>query len=227
MDLLIILDKIKSHYLYIKDFNKFMFNKTKNKSKKYFYKYCLQCFSSERVLVEHKEICLKISGKETVKLKSGFIEFKNYSRQIAAPFKIYADFECILKSVKSNEGFYTERYQEHISCSFSHKLVCVDNKFSKPIVVSRGENADYQFIEAILKEYEYCIKIMKKHFNYNLIMTEKEEENFRLSNKYWICEKLVEDEKVRDHCQITGKYRGAAHWSFNVNLKLTKKIFII
>ena len=133
----------------------------------------------------------------------------------------------ILKSVKSNEGFYTERYQEHISYSFSHKLVCVDNKFSKPIVVSRGENADYKFIEAILKEYEYCIKIMKKPFNNNLIMTEKEEENFRLSNKYWICEKLVEDEKVRDHSQITGKYRGAAHWSCNVNLKLTKKIFII
>ena len=133
----------------------------------------------------------------------------------------------ILKSVKSNEGFYTERYQEHISCSFSHKLVCVDNKFSKPIVVSRGKNADYKFIEAILKEYEYCIKIMKKPFNNNLIMTEKEEENFRLSNKYWICEKLVEDEKVRDHSQITGKYRGAAHWSCNVNLKLTKKIFII
>ena len=133
----------------------------------------------------------------------------------------------ILKSVKSNEGFYTERYQEHISCSFSHKLVCVDNKFSKPIVVSRGENADYKFIEAILKEYEYFIKIMKKPFNNNLIMTEKEEENFRLSNKYWICEKLVEDEKVRDHSQITGKYRGAAHWSCNVNLKLTKKIFII
>ena len=133
----------------------------------------------------------------------------------------------ILKSVKSNEGFYTERYQEHISCSFSHKLVCVDNKFSKQIVVSRGKNADYKFIEAILKEYEYCIKIMKKPFNNNLIMTEKEEENFRLSNKYWICEKLVEDEKVRDHSQITGKYRGAAHWSCNVNLKLTKKIFII
>ena len=86
--------------------------------------------------------------------------------------------ECILKSVKSNEGFYTERYQEHISCSFSHNLVCVDNKFSKPIVVSRGVIADYKFIEAILKEYEYCVKIIKKHFNNNLIMTEKEEESF-------------------------------------------------
>ena len=95
MDLLIISDKIKSYYVYIKDFNKFTFNKTKNKNKKYFCKYCLQCFTSERILVEHKEICLKINGKETVKLKSGSIEFKNHSRQIPAPFKMYADFKCI------------------------------------------------------------------------------------------------------------------------------------
>ena len=80
-----------------------MFNKTKNKNKKYFCKYCLQCFRSERILVEYKEICLKINSKQTVKLNSGFIEFKNYSRQIPAPFKIYADFECILKSVKNNK----------------------------------------------------------------------------------------------------------------------------
>ena len=42
-----------------------------------------------------------------------------------------------------------------------------------------------------------------------------------------ICEELIEDEKVRDHCHITGKYRGAAHWSCNKNFKLTKKVFII
>ena len=54
-------------------------------------------------------------------------------------------------------------------------------------------------------------------------MTEKEEENFRLSNACWICEKLIEDIEVRDHCHITGKYRGAAHWKCNINLELTKK----
>ena len=69
----------------------------------------MQCFSSEKVLVEHKKICFKINGKQAVKLKSGFIEFKAYSRQIPAPFKIYSDFEYILKSIKSNEGFYTEK----------------------------------------------------------------------------------------------------------------------
>ena len=129
-------------------------------------------------MVKHKEICLKISGEETVKLKSDFTEFKNYFSQIPAPFQIHADFECILKSVKSNEGFYTDNHQNHIPCSFSYKLVCVDNKFSIPIVVYRGGNTDYRFIAAICKDCEYCKKIMKKPFNKHLIISEKEEENF-------------------------------------------------
>ena len=67
---------------------------------------------------------------------------------------------------------------------------------------------------------------MKKHFNKNLIMTE-EEEQFQSSNICWICEKLIEDEKVRDHCHITGKFRGTAHWSCSINLQLTKKVPVI
>ena len=75
LDLLLISD----HYIYIKDFNRLMFNKTKNKSKKYFCKSCLQCFSCENVLEKHKEDCLLINGKQNVKLEKGFIELKNYS----------------------------------------------------------------------------------------------------------------------------------------------------
>ena len=56
MDLLLIFDKKKSHYVYIKDFNRFMFKKTKNKNNKYFCKCCFQCFSSEKVLIERKKI---------------------------------------------------------------------------------------------------------------------------------------------------------------------------
>ena len=51
---------------------------------------------------------------------------------------------------------------------------------------------------------------MKKNFKKN-VMTEEEEENSLSSNTCWICEKLIEDQKIRDHCHITGKYRGAAH----------------
>ena len=55
---------------------------------------------------------------------------------------------------------------------------------------------------------------MKEHFNKYLIISE-EEEQFQSSNTCWICEKLIDDddEEVRDHCHITGKFRGAAHWS--------------
>ena len=60
-------------------------------------------------------------------------------------------------------------------------------------------------------------------------MSAKDEQRFQLSNKYWICNKLfdVGDKKVRDHCNITGNYRGFVHWSCNINLKLIKNVSII
>ena len=126
MDLLLISDENKSHYVYIKDFIRFMYNKTKNKNKKYFCKCCLQCFSSEKALIEHCENCLIINGKQNVKLKSGSISFKNYFKQLPVPFKTYPEFECILKRSRrnhKNNGSYTEKYQDHISCSFAYKVV--------------------------------------------------------------------------------------------------------
>ena len=56
-----------------------------------------------------------------------------------------------------------------------------------------------------------------------------EEEEFQQSNVCWICEKLIDndDEKVRDHCHVTGKFRGAAHWSCDINIQLTKKVPVI
>ena len=103
MDLLMITDKSNSHYVYIEDFHRFMCNKAKCKNKKRFRKYCLQCFTIKNVLVEHKEVWLKINGKQTVKLRRGSIKFKNYFKQIAVPFKIYADFECNVKKFKSSD----------------------------------------------------------------------------------------------------------------------------
>ena len=99
----------------------------------------------------HKEVCLSINGTQSVRLKKGTIGFKNYSKEIPVPFKIYADFEGNLKSVGSYEGFYSKRYQDHIPCSFAYTLVCVDDKFTNRIVVFRGENSTYEFIEKVPK----------------------------------------------------------------------------
>ena len=162
VDLLRIFYGGKSHYVYIKGFDRFMFHKTKNNNKKYFCKSCLQCFSSKKILTEHKEVCLSINEAQYVRLEKGTTEFKNYFKQILVPFKIYADSECNLKSVESYEGSYSKKYQDHVTCSLAYKFICVGHEFNKPIVVFRDENAAHNFIGAILKEYQYCKKSNEK-----------------------------------------------------------------
>ena len=188
IDLLLLINDDKSHYVYIKDFNTF---KTKNKNKKWFCRSCLQCFSSENVLIKHKEDCLSINGQQSVHLKEGIIEFKNYFKQLPVPFKIYADFECNLGDLEIYEGSYTKKYHEHIPCSFAYKVVCIDDRFTRSTVVYRGEHAAYEFIKSILEGHKSCRKIKNKHFNKNLIMTEEEENLFQESNNSWICKNLL------------------------------------
>ena len=70
---------------------------------------------------------------------------------------------------------------------------------------------------------------MKKHFHKNLILSAEENERFEMSNICWTCGKLIDsdDNKVKDHYHISGKYRGAAHWGCNINLKIRKKVPVI
>ena len=217
---------INNHYVLIKDFNRLMFNKTKSKNKKWFCKSCLQCFSSEKILNEHGKGCLSINGGQRIKLEKGFIEFNNFNKTIPCPFKIYADFECLLKNVDIGINIdcfsYTTKY--HIPCSFGYKLVCIDDKFSKDVVLYRGKNVVVKFIQSIFNEYSCYKNIMKKRFNKNLIMSLKEEEQFKNAEICCIFNKLIENDKVRDHCHIIGKYRGPAHWSCNINIKISKKL---
>ena len=76
--LLLVIDENKSHYVYVEDFDRFMFQKTKNKNQKFFCKSCLQCFISKNVLTKHKEVRLSINGGQSVRLEKGTIEFENY-----------------------------------------------------------------------------------------------------------------------------------------------------
>ena len=199
-----------------------MFHKTKNKNKRWFCKRCLQRFSSENMLIKDKEDCLSINVVQTVDVEEGI-------KQLPVPFKVYADFECNLQNTEIYESFCTKKYHDHVPCSYAFKVVSMDNRFSKSIVVYRGKNAAYEFIKAILKEYKYCKNIMKKHFNKNLIMSEEVEQLFQQSNSCWICGNIIDndDEKVRVNCHITSKFRGAAHCDCNINFQLTKKVPVI
>ena len=67
---------------------------------------------------------------------------------------IYANFESILVSEhngnqKNANESYTNKYQKHVACSHGYKLVCVDDKFSKPFKSYLGKEAVYTFISNI------------------------------------------------------------------------------
>ena len=93
-------------------------------------------------------------------------------KKMKSLFMIYADFESIL--VPGNNGKqnpeepYTNKYQKHIACSYRYKLVCVDDKFSKPFKTYLGKDAVYNFVNSIIEESKYCNEVMKKHFTKNL-----------------------------------------------------------
>ena len=229
MELLLITEGENNHYVLIKDFNKFMFNQTKHEHRKHFCMYCLQCFSREDVLTEHKNNCISINGKQAIKMpeKGDKVYFKNHHKQLAVPFVIYADFEAITEKVQgcqpNNEKSYTEAYQKHKDCGYGYKVVCCyDDKYSKPVQIYRGENAVYKFMENMLEEVNWCKSKMKKHFNKPLKMTKENETDFQKAAKCHICDIKYtnKDVRVRDHCHITGKYRGSAHQDCNLKLQI-------
>ena len=230
MELLLITKDENKHYVLIKDFNRFMFNKTKHKEKKHFCMHCLQCFSSERVLTDHKDNCITVNGTQAVKMpdkNNNILKFNNFHKQQPVPFVIYADFEAITEKISgcqpNNNKSYTEAYRKHTDCGYGYKVVCCyDDKYSKPTKTYRGKKAVYKFMEAMLDEVKYCKNVIKKEFNKPLRMTKDDEEKFKKAKECHICNKKYTDKdiRVRDHCHITGKYRGSAHQECNLKLRV-------
>ena len=192
--------------------------------------HCLQCFSSERVLNDHKENCITLNGTQAINMpnkNNNILKFNNFHKQQAVPFVIYADFEAITEKIQgcqpNDKKSFTEAYQKHTDCGYGYKLVCCyDDKYTKPLQLYRGQHAVYGFMEAMLQEVEYCKKVMRDFFNKPLQITEDDENDFKKANECHICNKKYteKDIRVRDHCHITGKYRGSAHQDCNLKLKI-------
>ena len=132
---LLITQDDKSHYVFIKDFNRLMFSRTKDKYKKHHCMRCLQSFTKEEILDQYKKQCLLINGTQPVNYESGIIKFKNYEKQVPIIFKIYADTECFLERTNFYEGQHTIKCQKHTSNSIGAKFVCVDDRFTSSFII--------------------------------------------------------------------------------------------
>ena len=194
MNLLLITENENKHYVLIEDFNRFMFNQTKYEGKKHF---CLQCFSSERVLNDHRDNCIQVNGMQAVKMPdkhNNILKFNNFHKQQPVPFVIYADFEAATEKISgcqpNNDKSFTEAYQKHTDCGFGYKVVCCyGDKYSQPLKIYRGEKAVYTFMIYLLDEVKYCKKVMKQEFNKPLRMTKDDEKKFQKAEECHICDK--------------------------------------
>ena len=152
------------------------------------------------------------------------ISFKRFEKGQRVPFVIYADFESLLKPISrcdpNPEISSTTKYQKHEPISFSYYIKCFEDTVCdlEPRTYT-GEDAIEKFIEWLEKDVKYICNIRKE----KMIFGEKEAEDFNNATDCWICKGELGPDKVRDHCHLTGRYRGAAH--NQCNLKYRKLTF--
>ena len=166
---------------------------------------CLQNFTTKEILSNNKKQCLLINGCRAVNYESGIIKFTNYERQVPIPFKIYAHTECFLKRTNSYEGEHTIKYQQHLPNSLGAKLVCIDDRSILPVIIFKGENWINKFIKWIFRQQKQINRVIKEHFNKELIMTTQEDEIYNNSQICQTCRGNLD--KIRDYSAITGKFR--------------------
>ena len=224
--LLLISDENKTHYCLIEDFSRLVSSQaSKHKGKVYVCERCINAFTMENALKEHEKHC---TNKDCVHLKmpapGSTISFKRFDRGQRVPFVIYADFESLLKPISrcepNPEISSTTKYQKHEPISFSYYIKCFEDTVCdlEPRTYT-GEDAIEKFIEWLEKDVKYICNIRKE----KMIFGEKEAEDFNNATDCWICKCELGLDKVRDHCHLTGRYRGAAH--NQCNLKYRKLAF--
>ena len=227
--LLLIKNGDNSHYCYVKKLSALLSSQVnKHDHKLYFCLNCLNGYDEPEKLEKHKEYC---NEEESIKINmpppETYIKFKNFLYSERAPFAIYADFESILKPINSCEPdpkkSYTHKYQKHEPVSFVYYIKSFNESVYKSKLRSyvKENEEDPDTIDVFINWLEEDIKIISELGNEPMKISKKEEEEFKQASNCWICGKLLNiQDKVRDHCHYTGRYRGAAH---NIcNLKYSK-----
>jgi Recombination endonuclease VII len=176
-----------------------------------------------------------INGVQAIELpKEGTkVEFKSLNKTIPVPFVIYADLEALLielhnKNEKKNDKkSYTLKTHEHKTCSYGYKVVCHENdKYSKPFKMYRGKDAIYKFFEDLFEEEKQIDQYMREFEKTKTILTKDDKNEYNHAKVCYVCNESFTQEnyKVKDHCHVTGKFRGPACNSCNLQLKLTQTI---
>ena len=227
----------KSHYAWVKSLSRLLRDQTKHKEKKFFCERGFHGFIREDLLQKHLEYCQDVPMQRTVKVDEK-IQFTNHQNTEPTLFRVYADFECVLKKVEERRGDHTERVQKHIPCGFAWTLISKHPDFSNGVEYfskeleeevgeeeeERGKGVIGRFMEGLQDLEEELVPFLIDVKPMEL--TGKEWQDYRNVESFYMCSKpfTQDDYKVLDHDHATGEYRGAAHRSCNLQKK--RKIVI-
>ena len=229
--LLMITEDEKWHYLTVKNLSGLLRGITSNHAGDFC---CLSCFcaySTKNKLEAHKKICENhdYCHVEMPTKDNNTIKYNQGEKSMKLPFTIYADLECLLEKMSTcqnnpNESS-TTKIKKHTPSGHSLFTHCsLDNSKDK-LNYYRGEDCMKKFCKDLRKHATKIINYEKKKM---ISLTIKEEIYHNKQKICYICKKEFnkndkKQQKVRDHCHYTGKYRGVAHIICNLNIKYLKK----
>ncbi|XP_071055501.1 uncharacterized protein [Onthophagus taurus] len=240
INLLHLYENGKGHFVLIKNLSRLISSQCTNRNGSiHLCDGCFTRFSSNEKLIAHQNHdCNHIKTIiPTKNLKSNpnffglytpenILEFNNYKFTQMAPFVIYADFESILQPINfcepNSSKSFTEKVEMHQPYSFAYYIVStVDSSFNK-FETYTGLDASKVFISKLLDDVKFIYDKYFKTVKPMLPLTIDEQQNFDSAENCFICQNpFTSDQvKVRDHCHISGKYRGPTHSNCNLNFKL-------
>lgn len=211
------------HYCLIKNLSRLLRPQlTKHHGKIYFCDDCMIFFNNEQKLNAH--IC---SGVRTLLPDPGtLIQFKHFERMQDMPYVIYADFESLLEPKLDGNEFNSNNttvLQKHLPAAFAYYIVCSHDSAQNKYVSYRGQDCVAKFLEYLRDDVTNIQNILKQTIPM-IALTAEEQKNFDNSKYCFLCDMLLFDDKVKDHCHLTGNYRGAAHSHCNLQFGLPKFI---
>ena len=191
----------KFHYIWIKDLSRLVGRQLSlHNGKKFICDRCLHYFRSEEKLKAHEVDCAHVN-KYKVKLpteKEKILKFKNFKNNERVPFVLYADFECLLKSVPDNE----RAYQQHDDFSVGSYVKCSFDEAHCGYTSYRKDEEDGQkpaewFVDKLRELVE---ELNDAHKNPQLMndLTLREKDDFRKATHCYMCRKPFtnQDKKV-------------------------------
>ena len=222
----------KWHYLTVKNLSGLLRGITSNHAGDF---YCLNCFCAysiknkleklKKILENHDYCHAEMPTKD-----NNIIKYNQGEKFIKMPFTIYADLECLLEKMSTCQNdpnkSSTTKINKHTPSGYSIFKHCSFDESKNKLNYYRGDDCMKKFCKDLR---EHSIKIINYEKKKMIPLTTKKEIYYNRQKVCYICKKEFDtndkkQQKVRDHCHYTGKYRGAAHNICNLRYKVPKEI---